>query len=308
MSLPAAPVTILLCTHNGARFLGAQLASIAAQSLTDWALWVSDDGSTDGTWDLLEAFRAAHPARQIRLLRGAGQGAAANYLSLLCHPDLTARRIAFCDQDDVWLPQKLARACAALDRAGPGPCAYAAASIVTDAGLNEIGRIPPAPRGGSFANALVQNILHGGTTVLSAEAHALMRRAGPVDVGFHDWWTYLVMTGCGAALHLDPEPALHYRQHGHNQIGYNRAAGAARGRAGLIFSGAYRDWMIRNTHALLHADLPLQPAHRQTARRFLDLQGTFGPVRAAGYRKLALQRQSPTATAAMLVCAGLGYA
>ena len=74
------PVRILLATRNGARYLQAQLDSYLAQDHADWALWVSDDHSSDGSWEMLEAFRAAHPDREIVLRRGPGKGSAANFL------------------------------------------------------------------------------------------------------------------------------------------------------------------------------------------------------------------------------------
>lgn len=308
MPLPADHVTILLCTRNGARYLPDQLDSIAGQTFRRWSLWISDDGSTDDTWAMLKRFRADHPDHDIRLLHGAGQGAAANYLSLLCHPELAPGTVALCDQDDQWLTDKLARAVAALGVEEDAPAAYAATSIVTDEDLRETGRIPPAPRGPSFANALVQNILHGSTLVLTPGALSLIRQAGPVPVRYHDWWIYLVLTGCGARLVQDPEPALKYRQHGQNEIGYNRAAGAARSRAGLILNGTYRRWMAANARALLAANLPLLPECRTMAEEFLALQARSGPARVAGYRRMGIHRQSPAATAFLQTCAMLGYA
>ena len=97
------PVRILLATWNGARYLQAQLDSYLAQDHDNWALWVSDDLSTDGTWEILQAFAARHPEREIVLKRGPGRGSAANFLSLLCDPELPVGPVALSDQDDVWL-------------------------------------------------------------------------------------------------------------------------------------------------------------------------------------------------------------
>lgn len=107
------PVAILLATYQGERFLAAQLDSIAAQSCRDWRLVVSDDGSTDTTREILRRFAAAHPDRDIELRDGPRQGATRNFLSLL---DAVApgEAVAWCDQDDLWLPNRLARGLAAL--------------------------------------------------------------------------------------------------------------------------------------------------------------------------------------------------
>ncbi len=301
-------VTILLCTHNGARFLQAQLESIAAQTLTDWALWISDDGSTDGTLEILKDFREAHPDREIRLLSGAGRGAAANYLALLCHPDLGPRRIAFCDQDDVWLPEKLARAVASLRNHGDDtPACYAAGSTVTDADLTPIGRLHTNGTTPSLHNALVQNVLHGSTIVLTPAAHALLRQAGPVSVPFHDWWCYLALSACDIPIVLEDDPVLLYRQHGDNHIGYNKGTGAGRKRYRLIAEGIYRGWLTQNAEALLQADLLATPEARSLCHDYLALQERPGVARMVGYRRLGLCRQSRRATLMLRAFAGLGY-
>ncbi|SHM54426.1 Glycosyl transferase family 2 [Paracoccus solventivorans] len=113
------PVVILLATYQGERFLAAQLDSILAQSCRDWRLVVSDDGSTDATRELLRRFAAAHPDRDIELRDGPRQGATRNFLSLL---DAVApgEAVAWCDQDDLWLPDRLARGLAALSAARGG--------------------------------------------------------------------------------------------------------------------------------------------------------------------------------------------
>ena len=131
MSAPSSPpVRILLATWNGAAHLSEQLDSYLAQDHGNWALWVSDDGSDDGTWEILEDFRAAHPDREIRLLRGPGQGAAANFLSLLTHPELPPGPVALSDQDDVWKPCRLSRGLAAV-HVDAGPALYGAITTET---------------------------------------------------------------------------------------------------------------------------------------------------------------------------------
>ncbi|MFD2814031.1 glycosyltransferase [Paracoccus aerius] len=71
---PDAPVTILLASYRGARFIGAQLDSIAAQTHRDWQLIVSDDGSDDGTPKIIADFAASRPAGQVRIVRGPSRG------------------------------------------------------------------------------------------------------------------------------------------------------------------------------------------------------------------------------------------
>ena len=137
---PQTRVTILLTTWNGAAHLQQQLDSYLAQNHDAWDLWVSDDGSTDGTLEILNAFQAAERhRREVRIVAGPQRGHAANFLSLLCHPDLPAGPVALSDQDDVWLPGKLRLALSALKDAGP-VALWGAQSYHTDVALRVIGR------------------------------------------------------------------------------------------------------------------------------------------------------------------------
>ena len=103
-------IAILLCTYNGASFLPAQLASLAAQSFTNWRLFVSDDGSTDETLAVVAEHKEQLGTGLVDIRNGPRQGFVKNFLSLACDPALSFDYYAYCDQDDVWEPGKLARA------------------------------------------------------------------------------------------------------------------------------------------------------------------------------------------------------
>ena len=63
----SAPIAILLCTFNGARFLPQQLASYEALDFTDWRVFASDDGSQDATLALLQDFQNRHGADKVHI-------------------------------------------------------------------------------------------------------------------------------------------------------------------------------------------------------------------------------------------------
>lgn len=278
------PIRILLATHNGAAHLAEQLDSYLLQDHPHWALWVSDDGSSDDTWDILTAFRDAHPDRDIRLLRGPGRGAAANFLSLLTHPDLPPGVVTLSDQDDVWMPHRLSRALAGV--AGcDGPALYGAITIETDPGLTPLARqkgpLPPP----SFSNALVQNIVAGNTATLNAPALAALRAAGAPDVPYHDWWLYLRLSGVGARITLDETPVLYYRQHAGNVIGAHTGARAALQRMGALVGGQYRAWLRANLTALLARPQGLLPEHAAAARALLETPNRLKALRLSRARR-----------------------
>lgn len=302
---PALPrVTLLLASCQGAAHLRAQLDSFAAQDHADWALWVSDDGSTDGTRAIVAAFRSDHPGHDIRLVEGPRRGAAANFLSLMCHPDLPATHVALSDQDDVWYPHKLSHALTALSH-HDGPAVYSAQSrhVAGDGrplGLSRVHSGPP-----SFGNALVQNRVAGHCAVLTPGALALVRAAGPVDVPFHDWWLYLLLTGAGGTVTVSPEVVLDYRQHGRNVLGAHRGALAGLTRAAMVLGPVYRGWQARNRAALERA----RPWLTEEARALLDALDAapaFGPARALRQARLGLTRDRPMATGFLRLAALLG--
>lgn len=300
-------ITILLATCNGAAHLDAQLASYVAQQDTAWDLWISDDGSTDATLAVIDRFRQTHgAAHDIRVLSGPRQGPMANFLSLLTHPDLPRGLVALSDQDDVWMPDKLSRARAALAPIS-GLALYGAQSIHTDTALREIGRSRPPPRPPSFGNALTQNIVSGHSTVLNAAALDLVRRAGvPHGVPYHDWWLYQVISGAGGTVIIDPEPALFYRQHGANAMGAHRGLLASLTRAGQVLGRNYGHWIDMNTAALSQISDLLTPENRAMLVAFRTLPATLGPARARALARLGLHRQTPLTSAALYLAAALG--
>ena len=104
---------ILLAAYNGESFLPAQLASLSAQSFSDFSVLYQDDGSSDRTPEILAGWAEKDP----RFLPGSEQGkhlgAKENFISLLRQTD--AGRILLCDQDDLWEPDKLESLLAAAD-------------------------------------------------------------------------------------------------------------------------------------------------------------------------------------------------
>jgi glycosyltransferase involved in cell wall biosynthesis len=295
-----------MCTLNGERWLGEQLASILAQTHEEWTLWISDDGSRDGTLRVIEAFDRDHPGRIERLVAGPRRGSAANYLALLGHPELVGSHVALSDQDDVWKPEKLARAMAAFE-GRDGPQAYAAAYYVSDRHLHQNVRSSPWPLGPLLGNAAVQNIMSGHTTVLDPKALEIVRRAGPVPVRHHDWWIYLLLTGTGAEIRIDPEPMVYYRQHREAAFGARRGLRAASRRFRNLAGNAYSDWVNANLEALGSIGDALTPEARQLVEGWRSIPDRAGPRRIAAFRRLGLVRQNYHETLLLYMAAGMGW-
>lgn len=308
---PNTPITILMATYNGARFIDAQLQSIAAQTHQNWALLISDDGSTDETLAIVSAFALAHPARDIRIFRGPKSGAAQNFLSLLSNPDLPEGAIAFADQDDVWLPHKLARAAQHLAKAPAcAPAGYACLDIATDANLHPFAHQKRRITFASFQNALVQNVMRGNAIVLNENAVRIMRNAlratTTTDVKFHDWWVYLVLTGVGGKVIIDQEQGLFYRQHGENALGANVGAGGFLRRLKLLRTREYQNWVTRNLAALETCSSNLTPENRKHLAAFANARQKKGISALLSFLQSGARWQAKTGTMVMAIQALLG--
>lgn len=245
--LPPPRIHILLASYQGAAHIGAQLDSIAAQEHPNWTLSISDDGSSDDTVAICQAFAARHSSHTVRLLQGPRQRSTANFFHLLqaVQPLSEHDLIAFSDQDDVWLPQKLGRAAQALAqlRPAPGqPALYAARTRLVNEQLQPIGLSPLPERPLGFGNALLQNVCSGNTMVFNTELLRLLRLIQPSHSVWHDWSAYQAVTGCGGTMRFDPEPCLLYRQHAGNLIGSQGRSWDKLQRVRLLLQGQYRAW------------------------------------------------------------------
>lgn len=302
-----------MATLNGGRWLDDQLGSIAAQQGCDWALCIGDDGSTDDTCARVTRFAARHPGRDIRLHRGGGRGAAANFLALLARPDLPLgpdTHVALADQDDIWLPRKLARATARLAAAGPGPAIYGAQSLHVDAQGRITGRSRPPQGEVTLARALVQNPVRGHALVLNPAAVRLARRAGAPGVAFHDWWLALLVLACGGRAVIDRAVVLHYRQHRGNLLGGAGGIRAGLRRAGLLGRGEWRRWLATNRDALAAlpaAGVALDPGAQALLGALADAPAS-GPARVAAFARAGLRRDRRVENAVLRLCLLAGLA
>ena len=264
----------------------------------------SDDGSSDNSRSVLSKFGEDH---SVTVHEGPRKGAAANFLSLLGRTNSTAW-VAFADQDDIWLPDKLERSIAALSDLPAGtPALFCSRSWIADADGNRLRLSPPRPRPICFRNALVQNVVAGNTILLNPAAAHLLREAAAEagKVVIHDWWIYQIVTGAGGRIVHDDEPTLLYRQHGHNQIGANDSARERAKRIGMMVTGRFREWNEINVAALRRSADRLTPENRTLLGRFAEMRGSALPLRLWRLGRLGVYRQGRASTLALWVAAML---
>ncbi len=226
---PMVEIYILMATFNGQRFLPEQLESILRQSLKNWVLLVRDDGSADDTVAIIDDY-ARRDSRIVLINDEQGNlGPALCFGQLLYNAyQRGARYVACSDQDDIWLPDKLAAGLAAIrvleaHFGEASPALVHSDSEVVDVGLR---RLSPSfmhfqnignPKRPSLPVLIVQNHVVGCTLMAN---RALLKVALPIppDVRMHDWWLALCARACGTIEFL-PFPYVRYRQHPDNALG-----------------------------------------------------------------------------------------
>jgi glycosyltransferase involved in cell wall biosynthesis len=194
-----------------------QVESILEQQSVQTQLLIRDDGSTDGTQQILASLVLKHA--NISVTYGINIGVVKSFMALLTSVPPHAAFIAFADQDDIWRPDKLIQAVNQLNQLS-GPVLYCSIYNAVDENAQLLWVSKPPPRAITFSNAIVQNITTGCTIVLNKDLSQLMK-ASQVDttkIIMHDWWAYLVATCFGKVI-FDSTPTLFYRQHQGNVIG-----------------------------------------------------------------------------------------
>lgn len=263
-------VAILLATYQGQKYLAEQLTSFAAQSHQNWELWVSDDGSSDETTKILQAYKSKFSFDQINIGSGPRSGFVNNFLSLTSNPQISADYYAYSDQDDIWEKEKLARALEWLSSMPKNiPALYCGRTRLIDKSNNDIGFSPLFNKPPSFANALMQNIGGGNTMVFNQAARDLLRKTIDFVPGVsHDWWAYILVSGCGGNVFYDATPTVRYRQHDTNLVGMNSSWLARFKRIRMLFQGRFKRWNDSNISALQSIQHLLTPTNRQLLNEF----------------------------------------
>ena len=246
-------VTILLSTYNGSKFLQQQLDTLYQQTYPNVRILVRDDSSSDSTKNILGVEQLK--GRVDVLEAHNNLGPALSFFELLRQAALTnTAYVAFCDQDDIWQPEKITQAISALNVVpNERPAMYCTRVELVDEHLEHIS-FGDVPRKLGFGNALVENIATGCTIVLNRKAIDLLCENLPSSPQMHDWWCYLVLSCFGEVI-FDPVATIKYRQHGNNTIGVatNSIARFARRFRRFFGRGKHRAWC--SDHAMVFFEI-----------------------------------------------------
>jgi glycosyltransferase involved in cell wall biosynthesis len=206
-------VSVVVAAYNQAPWLGDAIASVRAQTFTDWELIVVDDGSTDGTREVVA--RHEDDARIRCLSQPRAERAAARNRGIAA---ASGRLIAFLDADDLWLPEKLARQLAALDAQPEAGFCYTPARFVDAAGAS----LPLRKPKGTIAGDVFACLMRGNVIILASVVarRAALERVGGFDAslrvyGCEDWDLWLRLAREHPVAVVDEELTL-YRRHAAN--------------------------------------------------------------------------------------------
>ena len=173
------------------------------------------------------------------------------------------------------------------------PALYCSRTCLVDTENKEIGYSPLFEKAPSFANALTQNIGGGNTMVYNAPARALLQDAAEYAPSVnHDWWTYLVASGCGGLVFYDTFPSLRYRQHQDNLVGMNSSWRARFQRIRLLWQGQFKEWNENNTTGLLKLYERLSPENRNVLDQFCAARQESLILRLKNLRQSGVYRQT----------------
>ena len=227
----AAPVSIsvAMTTYNGARYVAAQLESIAAQTCRPDELVIGDDQSRDDTAAVVGAFAQRHPGMAVRFERNRERlGSTRNFeqVARRCRGDL----VVFADQDDLWLPQRLARVAATFAANADASYVFSDGLLIDEDGDAVTGTLFSSVGFTSAEQAAYRNgdglrvlLRHNDVTGAAlAVRRADLIRTLPFEPGWiHDYFIAFLLEAMGRGICL-AEPLIRYRCHRNQQVGVAR--------------------------------------------------------------------------------------
>lgn len=244
MSSSPPRVAVVMATYNGAAYLTEQVESILGQRNVEVSLFFRDDGSTDGTLEMVESLCRSNPGRVqvIRDGRGPQRSPGRNFLLGLQALDLESfDYVCLSDQDDLWLPDKIGAAVQSLSREGAD--GYSSNLTIWD-GRTGTGLLRKNPHQTRY-DYLFQTASAGCTYVLSRRgAREVVRHTRPLVDRFdrstaHDLIIYAVIRSGGLGWVHDERSFILYRQHGNNVYGANTSSTKLLRMLGMVRSNWY---------------------------------------------------------------------
>ena len=299
-------VAILLATYNSGDYLRDLLDSLLNQSFKDFVCYVHDDGSNDGTKEILQYY-ASNTQLKLNILDYPATGSAkGNFMSLLKYVE--EPYVMFCDHDDVWLENKIEKSLSrikSIETDGLPALVFSDLYVVdqhldiinesfmTYSGIN--------PKRYRINDLLLENVAPGCTMIANRALYLLASQLQNIqDIRMHDHWFMLVAAGTGTISFLN-EPLILYRQHDDNEVGAVKNIGTI-SRIKIvttrIIAGEYRegfiDWLVmmqKQAKAVARIE-EVKPQYRKICLEFADINKYNKSHRIAFYCKNKIKRRA----------------
>lgn len=225
MSLNTNKIAILLATYNGEQYIEKQLDSLMKQTYREWKAYIHDDGSKDKMVEIMKQYTQKYPS-YFEIVEGPSTGGACSNFMYLFR-EVEADYYMCCDQDDFWLPKKIQRTFAAMQKIEDDknkPCLVHTDLKVVDAGLRIISESMDQFQklhscDSTIEHLVVQNTVTGCTMMVNRKLRdMLVKPLNHKCLIMHDWWAGMIAAQFGRIVYLD-KPTILYRQHGDNSVG-----------------------------------------------------------------------------------------
>ncbi|MGT2950754.1 hypothetical protein BU202_05285 [Streptococcus cuniculi] len=218
-------VAIIMSTYNGENYLREQIDSLLQQEGVEVSIFVRDDCSQDTTLEILESY-----ADSLIFVKndGLNLGVGNSFMEALYQAGIDYDYYAFCDQDDIWLPEKLFEAIKTIDNIETQkPMLYCSNQTLVDQEARVIGLRHQQLINVSSLQILTNNLVTGCTMVwnkpLQTALIAKERRPSSdlLNVRIHDVWVAMVASLIGEIIY-DTDAFIYYRQHENNVVGVKK--------------------------------------------------------------------------------------
>lgn len=217
-------IHIIMCTYNGESYIKEQIDSILNNTVTDWRLYISDDGSTDKTYDLAAEYAKEYPEKIILTTHKNTADPSIHFLEKV--RDISARMqsddyIMLCDQDDIWYSNKIQRTLECMNcltaRSGNAiPLLVCTDVEVVNEKKEQLAASYRKMNHYGIKNLDVAHLLMEhkaqGCTIMINKVLADKIKELPKMITGHDVWLELVAATMGKIDYVD-EPTMAYRRH-----------------------------------------------------------------------------------------------
>jgi rhamnosyltransferase len=207
-------VLVMMSTYNGQKYLAEQIDSILNQKDVNIHIDIRDDGSSDGTPELLQSIEKLHP--EISVIYGENLGYIKSFWTLLTLASQSYDYYCFSDQDDLWLPEKLTKGISMIKQHTDTPALFTSGLKVCDEALKPLYTNTFNKLKIELGSAITRPRLSGCTMIFNRQLMSLCRRL-PLLNGTpcmaHDTAVYLTALACGGKVVYSKESLILFRRH-----------------------------------------------------------------------------------------------